>query len=126
MKPETETTIMKDHFMKSKKEAVTCLRAMGAELPEGMDPYSWEGVMTMYEDVLAHGKADKRAAAGMAVMKWMHYHEECATYEALEKAERMLESEMEAPAEEPAPVEPAKPAARAVPAAVSAEAAARK
>lgn len=126
MKPETEATIMKDHFMKSKKEAVTCLRAMGAELPDGMDPCSWEGVMTMYEDVLAHGKPAQKAAAGLAVMKWTHYHEECATYETLEKAEAVLEAEMEAPAEEPAPVEPAKPAAKAVPAAVSAEAAAKK
>ena len=126
MKPETEMTIMKDHFMKSKKEAVTCLRAMGAELPEGMDPCSWEGVMTMYEDILANGKPAQKAAAGMAVMKWMHYHEECMTYAAVEAAEKILESEMEAPAEEPAPTEPAKPAARAVPAVVSAEAAAKK
>lgn len=122
MKPETETTIMKDHFMKSKKEAVTCLRAMGAELPDGMDPCSWEGVMTMYEDVLAHGKADKRAAAGMAVMKWMHYHEECETYAAVEAAEKILESEMSAPeehAEEPAEEHvgtPAKPAPAEAPA----------
>lgn len=36
MKPETEMAVMKAHFEKSKKEAVTCLRAMGAELPEGM------------------------------------------------------------------------------------------
>lgn len=113
MKPETEATIMKDHFMKSKKEAVTCLRAMGAELPEGMDPCSWEGVMTMYEDVLAHGKPPQKAAAGMAVMKWMHYHEECMTYEAVEAAEKILESEMSAPEEEHAeehaetPAEPA-------------------
>jgi hypothetical protein len=27
MKPETETAVMKAHFEKSKKEAVTCLRA---------------------------------------------------------------------------------------------------
>jgi len=118
MKPETEATIMKDHFMKSKKEAVTCLRAMGAELPEGMDPCSWEGVMTMYEDVLAHGKPPQKAAAGMAVMKWIHYHEECATYAAVEAAEKILESEMSAPEEhaeapedqaptEPVPAEPA-------------------
>lgn len=33
MKPETETAVMKAHFEKSKREAVTCLRAMGAELP---------------------------------------------------------------------------------------------
>lgn len=109
MKPETETAIMKDHFEKSKREAVTCLRAMGAELPKDMDPCSWEGVMTMYEDVLAHGRPSQKAAAGMAVMKWMHYHEECATYEALEKAEKMLESEMSAPEEEHAEV-PAEPA----------------
>ena len=114
MKPETEATIMKDHFEKSKKEAVTCLRAMGAELPDGMDPCSWEGVMTMYEDVLAHGKPAQKAAAGMAVMKWMHYHEECMTYAAVEAAEKILESEMSAPEEEhaeapaeQAPVEPA-------------------
>ena len=100
MKPETEATIMKDHFMKSKQEAVTCLRAMGAELPEGMDPCSWEGVMTMYEDVLANGKPAQKAAAGMAVMKWMHYHEECMTYEAVEAAEKILESEMSVPEEE--------------------------
>ena len=109
MKPETETTTMKDHFAKGKKEAVTCLRAMGAELPEGMDPCSWEGVMTMYEDVLAHGKPPQKAAAGMAVMKWMHYREECMTYEAVEAAEKILESEMSAPEEEHAetPAEPA-------------------
>lgn len=113
MKPETEATIMKDHFTKSKKEAVTCLRAMGAELPENMDPCSWEGVMTMYEDVLAHGKPPQQAAAGMAVMKWLHYHEECATYAAVEAAEKILDSEMSAPEEpakapaEQAPEEPA-------------------
>lgn len=112
MKPETETAIMKDHFEKSKKEAVTCLRAMGAELPKDMDPCSWEGVMTMYEDVLAHGKADKRAAAGMAVMKWMHYHEECMTYAAVEAAGKILESEAAAPGEE-APAEEPKPVAKA-------------
>lgn len=114
MKPETETAVMKAHFEKSKKEAVTCLRAMGAELPEGMDPCSWEGVMTMYEDVLAHGKPPQKAAAGMAVTKWIHYHEECMTYAAVEAAEKILESEMsvpedehaEAPAEQ-APVESA-------------------
>lgn len=122
MKPETEATIMKDHFMKSKKEAVTCLRAMGAELPDGMDPCSWEGVMTMYEDVLAHGKADKRAAAGMAVMKWMHYHEECMTYAAVEAAEKILESEMSAPEEEHAEV----PAEQAPVEPVPAEAAPKK
>lgn len=114
MKPETEATIMKDHFMKSKKEAVTCLRAMGAELPKDMDPCSWEGVMTMYEDVLAHGKPAQKAAAGMAVMKWMHYHEECMTYAAVEAAEKILESEMPVPEEEhaetPAEQAPAEPA----------------
>lgn len=108
MKPETESAVMHDHFEKSKKEAVTCLRAMGAELPEGMDPCSWEGVMTMYEDVLAHGKPAQRAAAGLAVMKWLHYHEECATYAALEAAEKVVESEIgegesaHEPAHEPA------------------------
>lgn len=122
MKPETEATIMKDHFMKSKKEAVTCLRAMGAELPEGMDPCSWEGVMTMYEDVLAHGKPPQKAAAGMAVMKWMHYHEECMTYEAVEAAEKILESEMSAPEEEHAEA----PAEQAPVEPVPAEAAAKK
>lgn len=122
MKPETEMTIMKDHFAKSKKEAVTCLRAMGAELPEGMDPCSWEGVMTMYEDVLAHGKADKRAAAGMAVMKWMHYHEECMTYAAVEAAEKILESEMSAPEDEHADT----PAEQAPAEQAPAEAAAKK
>jgi hypothetical protein len=66
MKPETEATVMKDHFMKSKEEAVTCLRAMGAELPEGMDPCSWEGVMTMYEDVIAHGKPPQNAQASIS------------------------------------------------------------
>ena len=30
MKPETETAIMKAHFDKSKRKAVTCLRVMGA------------------------------------------------------------------------------------------------
>lgn len=94
MKPETETAVMKAHFEKSKKEAVTCLRAMGAELPDGMDPCSWEGVMTMYEDVLAHGKPPQKAAAGLAAMKWLHYHEECATYAALEAAEKVVEAEM--------------------------------
>lgn len=94
MKPETETAVMKAHFEKSKREAVTCLRAMGAELPDGMDPCSWEGVMTMYEDVIAHGKPAQRAAAGLAAMKWLHYHEECATYAALEAAEKVVESEM--------------------------------
>lgn len=114
MKPETETAVMKAHFEKSKKEAVTCLRAMGAELPDSMDPCSWEGVMTMYEDVLANGKPAQKAAAGMAVMKWIHYHEECATYAAVEAAEKILESEMSAPDEEhaetpaePVPAEPA-------------------
>lgn len=114
MKPETETAVMKAHFEKSKREAVTCLRAMGAELPDNMDPCSWEGVMTMYEDVIAHGKPPQKAAAGMAVMKWIHYHEECATYAALEAAEKVVESEMGEgdaghgePAQEPAQ-EPAK------------------
>ena len=94
MKPETETAVMKAHFEKSKKEAVTCLRTMGAELPDGMDPCSWEGVMTMYEDVLANGRPEQRAAAGLAAMKWLHYHEECATYAALEAAAKVVESEM--------------------------------
>lgn len=109
MKPETETAVMKAHFEKSKKEAVTCLRAMGAELPDTMDPCSWEGVMTMYEDVIAHGKPPQRAAAGMAVMKWIHYHEECATYAALEAAAKVVESEMgEGDAEPEEKKEPAK------------------
>ena len=108
MKPETETAVMKAHFEKSKKEAVTCLRAMGAELPENMDPCSWEGVMTMYEDVLASGRPEQKAAAGMAVMKWIHYHEECATYEAVEAAEKVVEAETGG-APEPGH-EPAKPA----------------
>lgn len=110
MKPETETAVMKAHFEKSKREAVTCLRAMGAELPEGMDPCSWEGVMTMYEDVLAHGKPEQKAAAGLAVMKWLHYHEECATYAALEAAAKVVESEMGEGDAEPAETkrEPAK------------------
>ena len=114
MKPETETAVMKAHFEKSKKEAVTCLRAMGAELPDGMDPCSWEGVMTMYEDVVSHGKPAQKAAAGMAAMKWLHYHEECATYAALEAAEKVVESEIGGdgaePEKEPAKVahEPAK------------------
>ena len=108
MKPETETAVMKAHFEKSKKEAVTCLRAMGAELPDNMDPHSWEGVMTMYADVIADGTPDQKAAAGMAVMKWMHYHEECATYAALEAAEKVVESEMGDGGAEPAKEEPAK------------------
>lgn len=107
MKPETETAVMKAHFEKSKKEAVTCLRAMGAELPEGMDPCSWEGVMTMYEDVIAHGKPPQKAAAGMAVTKWVHYHEECETYAAIEAAAKVVESEMGEGAAEPAKEEPA-------------------
>lgn len=67
----------------------------------------------MYEDVIGHGKPGQRAAAGMAVMKWIHYHEECATYAAVEAAEKILESEMSAPEEhaeapeEQAPAEPA-------------------
>ena len=108
MKPETETAVMKAHFEKSKKEAVTCLRAMGAELPDGMDPCSWEGVMTMYEDVLANGRPEQRAAAGLAAMKWLHYHEECATYAALEAAAKVVESEMGEGDAEPAEKESAK------------------
>ena len=112
MKPETETAVMKAHFEKSKKEAVTCLRAMGAELPDGMDPCSWEGVMTMYEDVLANGKPAQKAAAGMAVMKWLHYHEECATYAALEKAEELLAAEAAAVSGKAEARRPEAPAAR--------------
>ena len=115
MKPETETAVMKAHFEKNKKEAVTCLRAMGAELPEGMDPCSWEGMMTMVADVFDHTKSgEKRSAAIGAFGKWIHYNEECATYAALEAAEKILESEMSAPEEEhaeaPAEQAPAEPA----------------
>lgn len=111
MKPETETAVMKAHFEKSKREAVTCLRAMGAELPAGMDPCSWEGMMTMVADVFDHTKSgEKRSAAIGAFGKWIHYNEECATYAALEAAEKVVESEMaEGDAEPPeAKKEPAK------------------
>lgn len=111
MKPETEMQVKKDLFMKKKREAVSCLRAMGAELPDGMDPCSWEGVMTMYHDVLANGSAEKRAAAGMAVNKWVHYHEECETMEAVAGAENILSVEMGEPVVVPDPEPAAEPPA---------------
>jgi hypothetical protein len=109
MKPETEMAVMKAHFEKSKKEAATCLRAMGAELPEGMDPCSWEGMMTMVADVFDHTKSgEKRSAAIGAFGKWIHYNEECATYAALEAAAKVVESEMGGDGAEPEKEDPAK------------------
>lgn len=106
MKPETETAVMKAHFEKSKKEAVTCLRAMGAELPDNMDPCSWEGMMTMVADVFDHTKSgEKRSAAIGAFGKWIHYNEECETYAALEAAAKVVESEMGEGAAEPVEAE---------------------
>ena len=66
--------------------------------------------MTMVADVFDHTKSgEKRAAAIGAFGKWIHYNEECATYAALEAAEKVVESEMGEEAAEPAgKKEPAK------------------
>lgn len=97
MKPETETTLMKQHFQDMQEDAARCLLAMGAEPKEGVEPRSWEGVMTMLEDVMGHGSPAQKAAAVLAAAKWMHGRMECETMLAREGAERLMEIEGAAP-----------------------------
>lgn len=103
MKPETETMLMKQHFQAMKESAAKCLLAMGAEPKEGVEPCSWEGMMTMLEDVMGHGSPAQKAAAVLAAAKWTHGHLECETMSALEGAETLLATEAGDPAGKKAP-----------------------
>lgn len=94
MKKTTECKFMKRRFEKMKSDAVNCLLASGAEVPQGVEPNSWEGMMALAEDVERHGKAQHRAGAMFAVAKWIHGCMELQTLEAKTEMEELLESEM--------------------------------
>lgn len=79
----------------------------GAEPGADVCPNSWEGMMAMVEDVMAHGSPEKKAGAVFAVACWVWGRKEHDLYEKV--AEIIDGMEAEAPAEAPEP-EPAKPA----------------
>lgn len=107
MKKTTECKLMKKRFEKMKSDAVKCLLASGAEVPQGVEPNSWEGMMALAEDIERHGKAQHRVGAMFAVAKWTHGCMELQTLEAKTEMEELLESEMaeEQPAEGEKPAE---------------------
>jgi hypothetical protein len=76
MTQETKHKIKMKLLADAKERAVANLRSMDA-CPGDYEPNTWEGVMTMYADVLDRGSPEDKAAAGMAVSKWTWAHAEC-------------------------------------------------
>jgi hypothetical protein len=94
MTDETEYKIKKALFARMREKAVACLHAMGACAGDH-EPDSWEGVMTMLEDVLAHSHdATKQSAAILASEKWMHAYLECETMKEVAETAEMIAHEM--------------------------------
>ena len=96
MTHETKKELKHGFYADSKKKAVMCMTAMGAKPKEGVEPDSWEGVMTMLEDVFKRGGYDEKAAGVLAVAKWIWAHMECEAEKVVEGAEAMVAKEIEA------------------------------
>lgn len=103
MTHETKIKVKMDFYEESKKQAVQCLRGMGAEVEGETDPNTWEGVMQMVSDVIRHGNADKQASAVMAAAKWSWANCECQVHRHVSETKEMIEKEVEAAKEGDAP-----------------------
>ena len=94
--------VKRDFYGKKREKAVGCLTAMGAD-PGGKDPGTWEGVMTMLEDVFARSKSPaEKSAAVLAACMWIWGHLECEAMEELARMENAFAREAAAQAR-PAP-----------------------
>lgn len=122
MTHETKIKVKMDFYEESKKQAVQCLRGMGAEVEGETDPNTWEGVMQMVSDVIRHGNADKQASAIMAAAKWSWANCECQVHRHVSETKEMIEKEVSAAKEGDAAGEEAAPVTKAIPPAVTAAA----
>lgn len=129
MTHETEMELKHGFYADAKKKAAMCMTAMGAKPKDGVAPDSWEGVMTMLEDVFKRGTDADKSAAVLAAAKWIWAHMECEAEKVVEGAEDMIAREVEAAKKSSADDEPTenggadeKPVTEAAPAAVTPEA----
>jgi hypothetical protein len=75
------------------------MTAMGAKPKDGVEPNSWEGMMSMAEYVLGHRPTDGEVASTMmAVARWNAADVECGKYDAMKAAREMIEREVAAAA----------------------------
>ena len=97
MTHETKMEIKRDYYAKAREKAAMCMTAMGAQPKDGVEPNSWEGIMSMAEYVLDHNPtADEKASVMMAVARWNAAELECGKYDAMKAAREMIEREVAA------------------------------
>ena len=97
MTQETKMEIKRDYYAKAREKAAMCLTAMGAKPKDGVEPNSWEGMMSMAEYVLDHKPtAAEEAAVLMAVSRWNAAEVECGKYDAMKAAREMIDREVAA------------------------------
>ena len=97
MTHETKMEIKRDYYAKAREKAAMCLTAMGAKPKDGVEPNSWEGMMSMAEFVLDHKPtAAEEAAVMMAVARWNAAELECGKYDAMKAAREMIDREVAA------------------------------
>ena len=92
MTQETKHKIKMKLLADAKERMVANLRSMSA-CPGEHEPNTWEGVMTMYADVLDRGSPEDKSAAGMATFMWTWAHAECEIRKAVAEMAALFAAE---------------------------------